>query len=58
MNNEIETLRQARQELADLLYELTYGPDGGADAGMLMVAHRADMLAALIKQLEVSDTGL
>lgn len=47
------TLAQARLELAALRSLLTHGPDGGAGAEALELAHRADMLAALVKRLEM-----
>ncbi len=49
-------LERARLELAALRSLLTHGPDGGAGANMLELAHRADMLAALVKRLETTES--
>jgi len=51
-----DELMAARRELAALLDLLTHGPDdGGAGADMLAIAHRADVLAALVKRLEAAE---
>ncbi len=50
------TLTQARLELAALRNLLVHGPDGGTGAEALELAHRADMLAALIKRLETTES--
>lgn len=49
------TLDEARRELAALRDLLAHGPDGGASADMLAIAHRADVLAALVERLEAAE---
>jgi hypothetical protein len=50
-----DELMAARRELAALRDLLTHGPDGGAGADMLAIAHRADVLAALVERLEAAE---
>lgn len=55
VRNQKKAEAEARRKLQPLLDMLIYGPDGGAGADMLEVAHEADKLTAWLQSLESED---